>query len=112
MDMSYPTVYNTKTMTVFLQSRLGRPRYVAELDDSKDPAIQFRERFYAACSTLRYRDIMALSRALNCSTRAIESWKYKEKMTDIGTALTVIEWIKQGKPMRLERPAASKFSMF
>jgi len=95
----------------FLQSRLGRPRYVAELNFSTDPAIAFRESFYAACSTLRYRDIMALSRALNYSTRAIESWKYKEKMPSTYIALRVIEWTKQGKPMKLERPTDYKYSM-
>lgn len=79
----------------------GRPRFVAELT-SEDLALPFYDSFYQACGTFKYRDIVALSRALDVNPRTIESWKYREKRPDFTKMLFVIEWIKQGKPMRLE----------
>ena len=99
-------------MASLVTNKGGRPHYVARLP--KDQSLQFRDNFYQACSTFKYRDIVALSRALGTSPRAVISWKYRERMPRISTALSVLEWTKQGKPMQLESPGqkASAFSMF
>jgi len=97
-------------MAVVSLTRLGRPRFVAQLGDT-DLAQSYYDDFYNACATLRYRDIMALSRALNVHTRTIESWKYNEKRPDFSIMLEVIDWTKQGKPMFTEQPGQKKVSL-
>lgn len=87
----------------WVSDRRGRPRYVAEIDFPNDALKRLYDDFYQSCSTLCYRDIMALSRALKVSTRAVESWKYKEKMPPYQRIIQVIEWVKRGKPMIQEK---------
>ena len=92
-------------------SRRGRPPYVAQLDLVHDPALEFYTSFYTVCESFRYRDIMALSRALGISASAIEKWKYGQRMPRIGTALTVLDWVSQGKPMTTQ-PNKTETTMF
>lgn len=87
-----------------LFARRGRPPLVAKIDFSKDLELEYLDRFHDACSTLRYRDIMALSRALLVNPRTIEAWKYGERRPKIGVILHVIEWVKQGKPAETAQP--------
>ena len=94
-----------------LYRRQGRPHYVAVIDFGKDPLLQLYDKFYRACSGLCYRDIMALSRSLFVSQRAIEAWKYKERFPGYKVATQVIEWVEQGKPMEQEKPGDCKSSM-
>jgi hypothetical protein len=84
--------------------RQGRPPFVAQLDLGRDPELHIAYKFHDACTTLCYRDIMALSRALNVSQRAIESWKYAERMPSFRVMWYVIRWVKQGKPMTTAKP--------
>lgn len=80
---------------------------MAQLDYSKDIYLPYIDSFHDACSQLRYRDIMALSRALQVHPRTIESWKYHEKLPKMEFILHVIDWVKQGKPMESATPASN-----
>lgn len=76
------------------------PRYIAELDFIHDASIALRDEFYTACAAFRYRETVALSRALNIHPRTVQSWRYKERMPNWYIANLIIDWVKQGKPMR------------
>lgn len=89
-------------MEAYMFSRRGRPRYVAQLE-MKDPVAPYYDSFYNACETLRYRDIMALSRALHVHSRTVEAWKYREKRPGFRKLMEVLAWIEAGKPMRLDQ---------
>lgn len=88
-------------MTASIFSRRGRPRLVAQTT-SKDLVLPYYDNFYDACEKLRYRDIMALSRALNVHSRTVEAWKYREKKPSFRKMLEVMDWIQAGKPMELQ----------
>jgi hypothetical protein len=94
-------------------NRGGRPRYVAVIDESKDLAQPYYDTFYEICNTFKYRDIMALSRALGIHASTVEKWKYRKSMPAFATYLYVIEWVRLGKPMKTELPGrkSSSFSM-
>lgn len=88
-------------MAASIFSRRGRPRFVAQTS-SKDLVLPYYDSFYNACETLKYREIMALSRALGVHSRTVEAWKYKEKRPGFKRMLEVLAWIEAGKPMELQ----------
>lgn len=90
--------------------KLGRPRYVAQVELVTDLSMKWRDKFHKACSTFHYRDIMALSRALGVHPRTIEAWKYLEQVPRMDILLEVIEWYENGKPMELQREG-DRFSL-
>jgi hypothetical protein len=93
-------------------AKAGRPHAVAEIDYDTDKAVALRAEFYAACSSLNYREIMALSRALGVTPVTVSNWKYKIYFPNYNTAHQVIDWVRRGKPMRLEAPWQSAVDMF
>lgn len=98
-------------MAVLISKGRGRPHYVADIDFTEDPALFYYDRFYEACHSFCYRDVMALSRALRCSPRTVYAWKYGEKCPRIGIMLAVMDWTRAGKPMKTEQPGKVIFSM-
>ena len=91
-------------MTLPIETR-GRPFFVATIPFQNQRTLELLDEFYAIVSTFRYREVMAVSRALNVSSRTIERWKYRETFPRWDTAIAVIEWHKQGRPVqrRLQR---------
>ena len=83
----------------------GRPYFVATMPFQNHRKTELLDEFYTILATFRYREVMAVSRALGVSPRTIERWKYRETFPRWDTALTVIEWHKQGRPVqrRLQR---------
>lgn len=98
-------------MAVVISNGRGRPHFVAEIDSSRDLALAFYDDFLNACRTFCYRDVMALSRKLDISPRTVYAWKYGEQYPRMATMLTVLTWVAQGKPMKLEQPGIETFSM-
>jgi len=92
--------------------RRGRPCYVAELDFQTDEELRLRNRFFKVCSTLNYREVMALSRALGINERTIRAWRNKEQIPKWYVVLQVISWAKRNKPMRKVAPWQSSVDMF
>jgi len=84
----------------------GRPCAVAEIPFCNERKVQLLQEFYAVCSTFRYRETVALSRALGIAPRTVERWKYQESFPRWDIAVDVIEWVKSGKPYKM-RPAGS-----
>lgn len=89
---------------MILVNKRGRPRFVATLPFMADSELKFRDKFYGICATFKYREVMALSRALGICPRTIETWKYKERMPNFYTAMQVIEWNDRGRPMEQVPP--------
>lgn len=77
----------------------GAPRYVAVIPFSIAEKQGLIQEFYDACSDFRYRDIMALSRALNLTPQTIQNYKYKTQFPRWEIANDIIKWVKAGKPM-------------
>ena len=92
-------------------TKRGRPHFVAQLSLETDSELKLRDKFYRICATLRYREVMALSRALGVHPRTVEAWKYKEKMPRWYTAMQVIDWDKRHRPLKLESPWRSAADM-
>ena len=83
----------------------GRPRYVADIDLTDGATLFYYDKFYEACRTLCYRDCVALSRAFGISLRAVYAWRHTRNFPrHIGTALKVIDWVREGKPMKQVHP--------
>ena len=89
----------------------GRPYAVADIDFSNDAELALWDEFYEACSDLRYVEIMALSRAFGISPNTVERWKYRINFPRKGIAQQVIDWVKQGKPIRVISPSQTKSDM-
>jgi len=60
--------------------------------------------FWEVCHQFSYRDIMALSRALNRTPSAIRRWKYGMSTPSRKIAYMVIDWVNRGKPMIMMKP--------
>lgn len=80
----------------------GRPRCEADLHWDNDPGQFYYDKFYEACRTLSYSDCKALSYALGISLRAVYYWRYGRTFPrEIGIALMVMDWVREGKPTKL-----------
>lgn len=93
-------------------ARAGRPYAVAEIPFQNERKVGLLEEFYDACSTFHYREIMAVSRALGVTPVTVGNWKYKTTFPRWDMAVDVIEWVKQGKPIRLVSQSETPSSMF
>ncbi len=82
--------------------KVGRPYQVADIDFADDPDLELYDRFYEACSGLRYSDTVVLARTFGFEERTIRNWKagftFPPK-TMIATK--VILWVKNGKPRKI-----------
>jgi len=76
---------------VMTTARIGRPYFVAKINFKNDRELGLRDEFYKVCATFHYREIMALSRALQISDRTVRAWKYKETFPRWDIALAVID---------------------
>ena len=92
-------------------SRAGRPYVVAVIPFSNERKVRLLEEFYGACESFHYRETMAVSRALGVEPRTVERWKYKETFPRRDIAEDLIEWVKQGKPIRMVSPSESPVGM-
>jgi hypothetical protein len=84
-----------------LTEKRGRPYYVARVPFSNDRKLAFMDEFYNITRTFHYREIMALSRALNVTPVTVQNWKYKTTFPKWDIAYDVIDWYRNGKPMDL-----------
>jgi len=92
-------------------SRAGRPCPVAVIPFQNERKVGLLEEFYGVCADFHYREIMAVSRALRVTPRAVESWKYREKFPRWDIAVDVIEWANQGKPVVMVSPSQTITNM-
>lgn len=92
-------------------SKAGRPCFVADIDFSNDRELALRDAFYKACNSFSYRDMMALSRALNVAPITVRTWKYGLRFPRRDIAKEVIDWVNEGKPMKQVRPFSENFNM-
>ena len=77
----------------------GRPYYVADMPFRFNDAASLYQEFAKAAKSFNYRDVVALSRALNMTERTIYAWRYNERYPRrFSIMLDIIEWYKQGKP--------------
>jgi hypothetical protein len=61
---------------------------------------EFWSPFIFACSTFHYREIAALSRALGVNMGTISCWKHQTHRPRAQTAMRILNWFANGKPMR------------
>jgi hypothetical protein len=84
--------------------RAGRPHVVARLKPQADMELHLRTAFQEATAPFAYREVMALSRALDVTPHTVYNWKYGIKFPRFNIAMLVIEWVKEGAPTDLESP--------
>lgn len=89
----------------------GRPYYVADIPFKVDRKIALLNEFYGVAKRLCYREIVALARAFNISKRTVYAWHYGERFPRYEIMLDVIEWAKNGKPLRKEYQKPPFYSM-
>jgi hypothetical protein len=89
-------------------ARPGRPCAVAVIPFQNQRKVQLLDEFYAVCATFRYRETVALSRALGIHPRTVENWKYKITFPRWDVAVDVIEWVRLGKPVNMVPPSQRK----
>ena len=92
-------------------AKVGRPYPVATIPLSNDRKVGLLEEFWGACADFRYREEMAVSRALGISDRAVRKWKYRESFPRWDIAIDIIEWVKLGKPMTMQQAVRSNRQM-
>ena len=80
----------------------GRPHYVADIPFESDRELALLDEFGSVAKRLCYREIVGLARALNISERTVYAWHYGERFPRYGIMLDVIEWAKNGRPLRRE----------
>jgi hypothetical protein len=74
------------------------------MKSSRDRQLAFWDEFVSVCSTLHYRDIVAISRGCGLSVNAVERWKYGLNYPKKERAEEVLDWVRAGKPMEQQRP--------
>lgn len=90
----------------------GRPYFVADIDFVNDPDLSLWDEFRQVCQQFHYREIMGVSRAFGVYPSTVENWKYGISYPSRrGTAVLIILWAKNGKPMRKVSPSESPASM-
>ncbi len=93
-------------------ARCGRPYAVAVIPFRNDRKVGLLDEFYDTCSTFHYREIMAVSRAFGVHQSTVEKWKYKLTFPRWDIAVDVIEWAKQGRPIRMVSQSQTLVNMF
>jgi len=89
------------------RSQGGRPTFIADIPYEVDRALPYYEKFFAVATKLNYREIMAISRLYNMHYTTIYKWKYRRTIPKWPIILDIIEWGKQGKPLK-KIPAAPR----
>jgi hypothetical protein len=85
-----------------LSTRVGRPYQVADIDLVHDPDLELYDKFFSACSVLRYSDTVVLARTLGIQVRTIRNWKAGTTFPPRkGMAHLVIMWVASGKPRKI-----------
>lgn len=92
-------------------ARAGRPYVVAVIPFNNERKVRLLNEFWGACESFHYRETMAVSRALGVEARTVERWKYKETFPRRDIAEDIIEWVRQGKPVRVVSPSKSPADM-
>lgn len=79
----------------------GRPSLEADIDFATDPDLQLYQDFYNAMKGLSYGEKRALARGMHVCYNTIVNWsKLNSFPPRRGTAVLVIQWVRNGKPMR------------
>lgn len=89
----------------------GRPVWVADIPFENDKTLPILSGFYRIVKQLNYRELMALARAFNMAERTVYAWRYGERFPRHEIMEMVIDWAKQGKPMRKEYQKPLYYSM-
>jgi len=78
----------------------GRPFLVAVIpyNQVNDVVLALLQEFFTAVKGLNYRECMALSRAFKISPAAVDNWRYGRNAPKYDKMLSVIQWVKEGKP--------------
>jgi len=89
----------------YIQHR-GRPHLVATIPFNNQRKVALLDEFYAIVATFRYPEVMAVSRGIGVHPRTVDRWKYRESFPRWDIAMDVIEWYKQGKPVKRQLPVS------
>lgn len=92
------------------KGRRGHPYYVAAIDFRQETEEErLVNEFLKVCSSLNYREIMALSRVCKVTPRTVQNWKYGRTIPggngwlrqSRGASIMswVISWTKLGRPL-------------
>lgn len=92
-------------------ARGGRPYPVALIPFNNERKVGLLDEFWTTCAAFHYRETMAISRALGVEPRTVERWKYRESFPRWDIAVDVIEWVNQGKPVRMVSPSETPGNM-
>lgn len=91
-------------MSVITKPR-GVPPGIAIFDFKETQSKKVNGEFWDACSQLYYGDWVAIARALGIHYKTVMKWRYKIQLPNYETRILIIEWVKQGKPIRREADA-------
>jgi uncharacterized protein YjcR len=89
---------------VMAAPKTGAPYFVADFEFAPDALLKLRSDFNQACSSFRYRDIMALSRKLGVHPSTVAKWKYNMQYPNYDVIMQVLAWVNRGKPMKRVLP--------
>ena len=93
--------------------RVGRPYHVADINFAEDHDQELYDRFYEACRALSYSEMVALARALQVTLRCMRYWREGKCFPSTrGTAMHVIAWVANGKPIKRVTQAEAAEGMF
>jgi hypothetical protein len=101
-------------MATRLAPARGRGAYIADINLANNQELFYTDKFFAACDTLNYHEIIALARAIRVTPRTVYNWKYHQFCPQrIGDLLLVIDWVAAGKPIKLQNQAELRpYGMF
>lgn len=95
-----------------ISSKVGRPVYEADIDLEHDPNQEIYSQFYKACQSLTCADMRRLARALRVTLATVMRWRVGQRYPmDIGTPILIIQWVQNGKPVRMRTQAEIAASM-
>ena len=84
----------------------GRPYPLAEIP-FLNARMSILDEFYSVCSTFRHRELVAVSRCLGVHYVTVQRWKYKMTFPSYETVVSVLEWEKRGKPIRMVKQSGA-----
>jgi len=90
----------------------GRPYYEAAIPFQNARKVALLEEFYGVCRTFHVQEIIQVSRGLGINERTVRRWKYAESFPRWDIAIDVIEWTRQGKPLRKRYQSENREGIF
>ena len=89
----------------------GRPVWVADIPFENNKTLPLLSEFFRILKQLNYRELMGVARAFNLTERTVYAWRYGERCPRHEIMEWVIDWARQGKPMRKEYQKPRHHSM-